>query len=79
MLEGLKERFKTEAGIAITGIAGPGGTENKPEGLTYIGVFIKERKVVEEYIFEGTRNEKRFASSQTALNTLRLMLLEEEI
>ena len=79
MLEGLRERFKTEAGIAITGIAGPGGTENKPEGLTYIGVFLKDRKVVEEHIFEGTRNEKRFASSQTALNTLRLMLLEEEI
>ncbi len=75
MLEGLKERFKTDCGIAITGIAGPGGTEEKPEGLTYIGVYFGDRRVIEEHIFTSGRNGNRFLSTQTALNILRKLIL----
>jgi len=78
MLEGLRRNFLTDAGIAITGIAGPGGSERKPEGLTYIGAFLKKEEVIEEKIFEGSRNEKRFKSTQRALDLLRRMLLKEE-
>ena len=78
MLEGLKNRFGTSAGIAVTGIAGPGGTPTKREGLTYVGVYLKEGAKVEEHIFEGSRNEKRFIASQKALETLRAMILKEE-
>ncbi len=78
MLEGLKSKFKTDAGIAVTGIAGPGGSESKPEGLTYIGVFFKDRVFVDKRIFNFGRNQNRFLSSQVALNNLRKMILEEE-
>ncbi len=78
MLEGLRKKFGTDTGIAITGIAGPGGSENKPEGLTYIGVYAGEKKIIEERIFEMGRNANRFLSSQVALNLLRKMILEEE-
>lgn len=78
MLEGLKNRFGTWAGIAVTGIAGPGGTPAKREGLTYIGVYLREKTRVEEFIFEGSRNEKRFIASQIALDILRTMILKEE-
>ncbi len=74
MLEGLKDRFGTDAGIAITGIAGPGGSTNKPEGLTYIGVYLKDKTEVSEYVFGFGRNLNRLASCQIALDTLRRML-----
>ncbi|MDQ7037679.1 MAG: nicotinamide-nucleotide amidohydrolase family protein [Aquificota bacterium] len=77
MLEGLKEKFRTDCGVAITGIAGPGGTERKPEGLTYVGVYLRERMVVERHIFNRGRNGNRFLSTQTALNTLRKILTGE--
>ncbi len=77
MLNGLKQKFRTDTGIAITGIAGPGGSENKPEGLTYIGVYIGERVILEERIFKRGRNSNRFLSTQVALNILRKELLKE--
>ncbi len=78
MLKGLKERFGTTAGIAITGIAGPGGSESKPEGLTYVGVYYRDRVHVDERVFGMGRNPNRFLSSQVALNNLRKLILEEE-
>ncbi len=78
MLKGLKERCGTDCGIAITGIAGPGGSGSKPEGLTYVGVYLGDRKVVEERIFGMGRNPNRFLSSQVGLNILRKMIIEEE-
>ncbi len=77
MLQGLKERFKTEAGIAITGIAGPGGSGSKPEGLTYIGVYLKEHVRIDKRVFDRSRNENRYLSTQVALNNLRKLLIEE--
>ena len=79
MLAGLKSEFKTDAGIAITGIAGPGGSGNKPEGLTYIGVYLGDRVVIDRRVFGSGRNPNRFLSSQVALNNLRKLLIEEEI
>ncbi|WP_457600363.1 CinA family protein [Hydrogenivirga sp.] len=78
MLEGLRDRFGTSAGIAITGIAGPGGSEHKPEGLTYVGVYLKDRLLIEERVFGMGRNPNRFLSSQVAFNNLRKMMVEEE-
>ncbi len=77
MLRGLRKRFGTFTGIAITGVAGPGGTEKKPEGLTYIGVYVGDRVTVEERVFRAGRNPNRFLSSQVALNILRKMISEE--
>jgi len=74
MLEGLKGRFETHCGVAITGIAGPGGSEHKPEGLTYMGVYFGDRVYVEERIFGMGRNPNRFLSTQVALNILRRMV-----
>ena len=75
MLLGLKNNFNTDTGIAITGIAGPGGTERKPEGLTYIGVYVKTKIAIIKRIFKYGRNGNRFASTQTAFFYL-LKLLE---
>ncbi len=74
MLAGLKRNFGSDCGIAVTGIAGPGGSTQKPEGLTYIGLYVGKRFTVIKRIFRGSRNEKRFLSTQTAFFYLLKML-----
>jgi len=67
MTIGLKTNLRTDCGVAITGIAGPGGTPTKSEGLTYIGLFVKDKVTIIKRIFKGSRNENRFLSTQTAM------------
>ncbi|HIQ30668.1 MAG TPA: nicotinamide-nucleotide amidohydrolase family protein [Aquifex aeolicus] len=75
MLAGLKDRFGSACGVAITGIAGPGGTEEKREGLTYVGIYVGDKEVIKKIVWGYKRNINRYMSTQLALNTLRELLL----
>ncbi len=78
MLKGLQQCFKSHCGIAVTGIAGPGGTKNKPQGLTFIGVYCPKQLKIQRFVFPYSRNENRWVSSQYALNLLRKLVLDDE-
>jgi nicotinamide-nucleotide amidase len=79
MLSKVCEKFKTEAGISATGIAGPGGgTPEKQVGLVYIGVKFKDKIVVRKNNFSGNRKMVRYRTATTALNMLRNLILEED-
>ena len=42
LAKNIAKKNNTDIGIGITGIAGPGGgTEKKPVGLVFVGIFIK--------------------------------------
>lgn len=78
MAKGAKETFKTDFVIASSGIAGPeGGTEAKPVGTIWIaiahpaGVFAKKLKL------GNNRDRNIEMTSNIALNTLRLLLLNQ--
>jgi nicotinamide-nucleotide amidase len=76
MAAGIRARAKTNVGIGITGIAGPGGgTAEKPVGTVVIAVACSEAEQVRTFQFVGGRELVKFQSSQAALNMLRLMLL----
>ncbi len=76
MLEGLLQRTGAEAGIAVTGIAGPGGgTEEKPVGLVYIATGVGAARQVARQVFPGHRENVRQRTIATALNQLRRQLL----
>ncbi len=76
MVRGAMRVYGSDAAIAVTGIAGPGGaTDTKPVGLVYIAVADGPRVVVSENRFEGDRAEVRGAAVRTAL-TLMTELLE---
>ena len=63
-------------GVAITGIAGPGGgTKTKPVGLVYIALADERGAEAWEYNFPGERDTIRALSARAALNHLRLALL----
>ncbi len=80
MAEGIRSRTGVEAGIGVTGIAGPGGgTAEKPVGTVAIAVVVLDAVRVRTFQFFGGRDLVKFQSAQAALNMLRLMLLERQV
>jgi nicotinamide-nucleotide amidase len=78
MAEGMRRVSETDYALASTGIAGPsGGTEEKPVGLVFLGVTDKNGTAVERCNFSGDRDVIRAKSAYTALNMLRVRLVEE--
>ena len=75
MADGARERSGAELGIAITGIAGPGGgTAAKPVGTVHIAVASPEGAAARKFHFLGTRRSVRERSAQTALDLARRRL-----
>ena len=81
MAEGIRKKTGATTGLAITGIAGPGGgTEEKPVGLVYIAVAHgKEVEVAEKnfaaFSTQSTRERVRMLSAQAALDMIRRRLM----
>ena len=75
MLAGLK----TDVGISTTGIAGPdGGTKDKPVGLVYIGIKVKDEVKVFRRELKGDRNKIRQRAMMHALYNL-LKILSKKV
>lgn len=76
MAEGVCRRFGAKAGIAVTGIAGPGGgTVHKPVGLVYIGAMYNGKVVDRRLDLRGNRAKIRQCATAQALILLREMLM----
>jgi nicotinamide-nucleotide amidase len=74
----VKNKFNTDYGISVTGIAGPtGGSDKKTVGLVYIGMAKNKGVKVKEFHFGTNRKRNKLRSSQAALNWLRLSLLND--
>jgi nicotinamide-nucleotide amidase len=72
MCMGLKVSSGADCCIAVTGIAGPdGGTEDKPVGLVYIGVFYKNKLEVTRWHFKGERQVVQDKTAIKAFNLIR--------
>ncbi len=75
MARGVRRMMASDVGVAITGIAGPGGgTVQKPVGLVYIAVAVKRRTVVRKLSLSGSRSRIRKTAVDQAL-----MMLEETV
>ncbi|PSF39030.1 competence/damage-inducible protein A [Aphanothece hegewaldii CCALA 016] len=81
MALGVKNKLKTDWGISITGIAGPGGgSEEKPVGLVYIGWATPESTTFASEYRLGQNRERetiRYISACLALDGLRRLLIEK--
>jgi nicotinamide-nucleotide amidase len=78
MAEGIRLRARTNIGIGITGIAGPGGgTAEKPVGTVAVAVADDADVRVRTFQFLGSREMVKFQAAQSALNLTRLMVLRQ--
>ncbi|MGB3340672.1 MAG: nicotinamide-nucleotide amidohydrolase family protein [bacterium] len=79
MAQGVRRKFKTDLGLAITGIAGPtGGTSKKPVGTVYICITAGQYVYIEHHKFTGQRSQIRKAACTRALRFLRLSLIKNK-
>ena len=77
MASGVRERLGADVGVAVTGIAGPGGgSEEKPVGLVYVHAETPERERGVEFQFPGDRDSIRRRATVTALHLLRRLLTQ---
>jgi len=68
MAQNVRNILKTDLGVGITGIAGPGGAgKTKPAGLTHIAVSDGKTTVCREFRFHGTRASNKSKAVQAAL------------
>ncbi len=78
MVQGVTRKFGVEAGIAVTGVAGPhGGTPEKPVGTVWLAASLNGKVSVSRRLFVGGRQEIRQRSTQIGLDLLRRLLSEE--
>ena len=75
MARAARKKGGADFGVAISGIAGPGGgTDDKPVGLVYIALAGANGCRVRRNNFSRSRGRIRLRSALTALNMLRLDL-----
>jgi PncC family amidohydrolase len=75
MAAGVCRRFKAQVGVAVSGIAGPGGgTKVKPVGLVCICARVGKKVLVERYRFRGGRRAVKEQSAAAALHLCRQLL-----
>ncbi|HKL74475.1 MAG TPA: competence/damage-inducible protein A [Halanaerobiales bacterium] len=65
MAKNIKDKFGTNIGIGVTGIAGPGGgTADKPVGLVYIGISYGKKNIVHKLNLKYSRSFNKWMTSQ---------------
>lgn len=71
MATGARRVIGADVGVAVTGIAGPGGgTSTKPVGLVYFAVDLGGEVTVERKVLPGDRAEIKKGAAEHALNML---------
>ncbi len=82
MARGAREKLGADFALSVTGIAGPDGgspmgqADEKPVGLVYIALAGPDSTKVHRHIFSGARDIVRRRAALTAINYLRLVLME---
>jgi nicotinamide-nucleotide amidase len=77
MARGVRKVLSTDIGLAVTGIAGPGGaTPTKPVGLTYVALVAPGVERVQRHVWAGDRASNKQQSAEAVLRLL-LDYLEE--
>jgi nicotinamide-nucleotide amidase len=71
MALGVRVALESDIGLAVSGIAGPGGgMPNKPVGTTWIGLSAAGYEKAWSYLFPGDRMQVKEQAAEQALNQL---------
>lgn len=76
MARGVAGRLRADAGIGVTGVAGPsGGTDEKPVGTVVYAAHLDGRTAIETQRFPGDRGAVRARAAQAAMALLLRMVV----
>jgi len=71
MARGVRRALAADVGLSVSGIAGPGGgTNEKPIGLTWIGLSTPNYEQAWKFIWQGDRLQNKELSAEKALQLL---------
>lgn len=71
MARGVRQVLAADIGLAVSGIAGPGGgTPEKPVGLVWIGLSSPKTEFARRFLWKGDRLQNKALSAQQALQIL---------
>jgi PncC family amidohydrolase len=71
MARGVRHALAADVGLAVSGIAGPGGgTPEKPVGLTWVGLSAPEIQTGRQFIWSGDRIQNKESSAEATLQLL---------
>lgn len=71
MASGVRKLLKADVAVSVTGLAGPGGDEyGNPVGTVFIGYEDARQSTVKHCRFEGSREEIRKQTVETALQLI---------
>lgn len=76
MARGAQRVLDADVGLALTGVAGPDTQDGQPVGTLFVGMAIGDAVTSVAARLPGTRDQMRQFSVITALNALRVRLLE---
>ncbi|MES0361254.1 MAG: CinA family protein [Anaerolineales bacterium] len=78
MARGVRRVLDSDIGVAISGIAGPGGgTDEKPVGTTVIGMSALEKETSKLFVFTGDRLDIKTQAARAAMQLV-IDFLEEQ-
>lgn len=78
MTKGLMEKTGCDVCITTTGIAGPtGGSKDKPVGLAFIGIGVKDDIKIIKGVYSGRRESIRRKVSTKAVDELRREIIKQ--
>jgi len=75
MAEGIRKTSGADIGLSVTGVAGPGASDNKPVGTVFIAISEERKSDCEGFLFCNDRSRNKERSAQAALELLRRWLL----
>jgi nicotinamide-nucleotide amidase len=78
MAQAAREQLGATVGVGVTGVAGPDPQEGKPVGEVHIAVATSRGQRDTSQQWRGSRADIKSRAALTALNLLRLTLLDEE-
>lgn len=76
MAENVRQLLNSDLGLAITGVAGPSTSENKPIGLIYVALSTPEGTKCRKYKLPGRRTAIRQGGVNASLKMVRHYLQE---
>lgn len=79
MAHGARIGMSADIGLAVSGIAGPGGgTPEKPVGTVWVGLSSAHHEDAQHFLFQGDRLAIKEQSAQAALEMLVKFLQEDK-